>query len=258
MHTSSSHPVSSPSTGPQIPLNAGHPCAALLPVLEEDASAPDAAWLLTLARKVLDAIEDILPVNILPLQTSGFLTTPLPVWRVQPLLIVPWGSTQEPFPHASGIQLFQYLGLERLLQTFPLVTLARPRPALSEVISLNGLGGWDVGSHIGLAQLVTLCPGWDEEVCLCGPVCVLRSPQPALPPVLPSHAQSQASLRLLRAAYSGQTLDTQATLDVQWTERYLSHILTALIRTVIAAQPSVMNVNTAEETNATFWQERKR
>ncbi|HEU5381874.1 MAG TPA: hypothetical protein VFV38_41160 [Ktedonobacteraceae bacterium] len=82
MHASSSHPVSPPSTGPQMQFNTGHPCAALLPILEEDASAPDAAWLLTLARKVLSAVEDILPIKILPLLTSGFLTTPLPVWRV--------------------------------------------------------------------------------------------------------------------------------------------------------------------------------
>ncbi|HEU5377168.1 MAG TPA: hypothetical protein VFV38_17185 [Ktedonobacteraceae bacterium] len=38
-----------------------------------------------------------------------------------------------------------------------------------------------VGRSTSLSQLFTLCPGWDEGVSHCGPVCVLRSPQRCVP-----------------------------------------------------------------------------
>ncbi|HEU5377452.1 MAG TPA: hypothetical protein VFV38_18680 [Ktedonobacteraceae bacterium] len=247
-----------PTTVPQVPLEAGHRCAALLPLVEAQASAPDAAWLLSMASQVLAAVEETLPINILPMRTIDFLATPLPIWRAQPLLIVPWTITQEHFPGASGIQWFQHLGLERILGTFPLVPLARPRPALAELLSLSFLGGWDAGSHTGLSQLVTLCPGWDEVISLCGPVCVLRGPQRSLPTALPSPEQYQNDIRLLRAASSGErATDTHADLDRQCTERSMSRILTATVQAVLAAQQRAAETNTDGATSAS-WEERDR
>lgn len=105
-------------------------------------------------------------------------------------------------------------------------------------MSLSFLGGWDAGSHTGLSQLVTFCPGWDEVICLRGPVCVLRSPRRSVPTALPSSAQCQNYIRLLRSAYSGEQVDARVVLDMQCTEMYLSRVLTATIRAVIAMQQS--------------------
>lgn len=167
----------------------------------------------------------MLPIKILPMRTIDFPATPLPLWRAQPLLIVLWAITQERFPGASGMQWLQHLGLEWILGTFPLVPLARPQPALAELLPLSFLGGWDAGSHTGLSQLVTLCPGWDEVVSLCGPVCVLRGPQRSLPTALPSPEQYQNSVRLLRATYGGeQAMDTYTVLEMQSMECSVSRI----------------------------------
>lgn len=225
--------ISSVSASPALGKS-GLTAATLLPLVEADPTSPDAAWLTELARHVLTLVERIVPVKVLPVQTAGHLpTVPLTIWPAQPLLIIPFTSSQN--SHMTGEALLHSLGLDERLRDVRPVLLRSRCPVLTELVPLTVLGGWAGGSHAELAQLMTICPGWDEEITLKGPVCVLRDPLRVLsaradPP------QSAAHLLLLHAAHSGQTLNPFAAMEVQLVVRYLAQMLVATIRAVRAAQ----------------------
>jgi len=160
---------------------------------------------------------------------------PLTIWPTQPLLIIPWGITSTQNPRTTGEALLRSLRLDERLGAFRFVPFRPPRPTLTALASLNALGGWAGESHAELARLVAVCPGWDEEITLKGPVCVLRDPLRILPAAA-DPPQSAAHLLLLRAAHSGQTLDPLATMDVQLVVRYLAHVLVATIQAVKMVQ----------------------
>ena len=213
----------------------GLAAAALLPLVEANPSSPDAAWLTELVRHVLTLVERIVPVKVFPVHIAGHLpAVPLTIWPAQPLLIIPFTSAQN--SHMTGEELLHSLGLDERLRDVRSIPLRPLRPTLTELVPLNVLGGWVGGSHAELIRLMAICPGWDEEISLKGPVCVLRAPLRVLPTTA-EPPQSAAYQLLLRTAYStGQTLDPLARLDVQIVVRYLACVLVATIRAAKASQ----------------------
>ncbi len=149
----------------------------MLPLLEE--GAPD--WLAGLAERILPRIARLMPIHVLPGTTASTPTArriedvstfPLVVRRDELLVIVPFGVA--PHPRLSGSIYLQLL-FGRSLED-DLSTLTRPQPALTELIPLSQLGGWSGSSQASIQEQVVVCPGWDREITVAGPVGVLRHP----------------------------------------------------------------------------------